>query len=100
MQADVPWFDDIPATAAIYLDPDGTPHDVGTVQRNPDLAKTYELLAHKGTKAFYHGKLAKAMVSAADNPVVAPTADHAWRHGVLTTKDLAKYHAIQRDPTT
>jgi gamma-glutamyltranspeptidase/glutathione hydrolase len=99
VQVDVPWFDDIPATAAIYLDPDGTPHDVGTVQTNPDLAKTYELLAHKGMKAFYHGKLAKAIVSAADNPVVAPTADHVWRHGVLTKHDVGKYHAIERDPT-
>jgi gamma-glutamyltranspeptidase/glutathione hydrolase len=99
VQADVPWFDDIPATAAIYLDPDGTPHDVGTVQRNPDLAKTYRLLAQRGAKAFYHGKLAKAIVSAADNPVVAPTADHTWRHGVLTAHDLSKYRAIQRDPT-
>ena len=25
----VPWFDDIPSTAAIYLDPDGTARDVG-----------------------------------------------------------------------
>ena len=36
------WFDDIPSTAKIYLDPDGSPHDVGTKLRNPDLAKTYE----------------------------------------------------------
>ena len=26
----VDFFNDIPATAALYLDPDGTPHDVGT----------------------------------------------------------------------
>src|ERR1044072_6708693 len=50
-------------------------------------------------KAVCHGKSARAIVSAADNPVVAPTADHVWRHGVLTKHDLAKYHAIQRDPT-
>ena len=37
------YFDDIPSTAAIYLDPDGTPRDVGTTLRNPDLARTYEL---------------------------------------------------------
>src|SRR6266542_3866462 len=40
-----PWFDDIPATAALYLDSDGTPHDVGTVFRNPDLARTYHRIA-------------------------------------------------------
>ena len=37
-QENLDWFNDIPATAALYLDPDGTPHDVGTVFRNPDLA--------------------------------------------------------------
>ena len=35
------YFDDVPSTQALYLDPDGTPHDVGTVLRNPDLARTY-----------------------------------------------------------
>ncbi len=44
-QENLDYFDDVPATAALYLDPDGTPHDVGTVFRNPDLAHTYELLA-------------------------------------------------------
>ena len=34
-----------PRSAALYLDPDGTPHDVGTVFRNPDLARTYERIA-------------------------------------------------------
>src|SRR5918911_2037216 len=38
-------FADFPATAALYLDPDGTPRDVGTVIRNPDLADTYKLIA-------------------------------------------------------
>ncbi|MEJ7568458.1 MAG: gamma-glutamyltransferase [Gaiellaceae bacterium] len=33
------YFDDVPATAALYLDADGTPRDVGTTLRNPDLAK-------------------------------------------------------------
>src|SRR5919108_32760 len=31
-------FADFPATAALYLDPDGSPRDVGTVIRNPALA--------------------------------------------------------------
>ena len=49
------WFDDIPSSAALYLDPDGTPHDVGTTFRNPDLAETYERIAHLGPKGFYRG---------------------------------------------
>src|SRR3954454_22977587 len=35
----VDWFNDIPSTAAIYLDPDGTPRDVGSTLKNPDLAR-------------------------------------------------------------
>src|SRR3954452_10560637 len=70
-QAAVPWFDDIPATAALYLDPDGTPHDVGTVFRNPDLARTYERIAHLGVKGFYRGVIADAAVDAVQNPAVA-----------------------------
>ena len=35
----VPWFDDIPATAALYLDPDGTSRDSGEVVKNPDMAQ-------------------------------------------------------------
>ena len=31
----VDFFDDIPSTAAIYLDPDGTPRDVGSTLREP-----------------------------------------------------------------
>jgi gamma-glutamyltranspeptidase/glutathione hydrolase len=94
-----PWFDDIPATAALYLDPDGTPHDVGTVFHNPDLAHTYELLAHKGMKAFYHGKLARAIVDTVQHIALTPTADHVWRTGVMTKHDLSEYRAPEREPT-
>ncbi len=94
-----PWFDDIPATAALYLDPDGTPHDVGTVFRNPDLARTYERIAHLGAKGFYRGAIADALVDTVQHPVVAPTADHIWRHGVMTMRDLHTYVAPERAPT-
>ncbi len=48
VQENLAWFDDVPATAALYLDPDGTPRDVGTVFRNPELARTYRLIARAG----------------------------------------------------
>ena len=48
----IPWFDDIPSTAAIYLDRDGTARDEGSVLRNPDMARTYRLIARRGTDGF------------------------------------------------
>ena len=50
----VDYFNDVPSTAAIYLDPDGTPRDVGTTLRNPDLARTYELIARGGAARLLH----------------------------------------------
>ena len=46
----VDWFNDIPSTAAIYLDPDGTPRDEGSTLRNPDLARTYRRMARPGRR--------------------------------------------------
>ncbi len=93
------YFDDIPSTAALYLDPDGTPRDIGTVIKNPDLARTYERLGRLGvTKGFYTGTVADAIVKAATQPPVAATADHTWRPGLLTTRDLNRYRVKERDP--
>jgi gamma-glutamyltranspeptidase / glutathione hydrolase len=98
-QQAVSWFDDIPATAALYLDPDGTPHDVGTVFRNPDLTRTYERIVHLGVKGFYRGAIADAITDTVQQPVVAPTADHVWRPGLMTMRDLHTYVAPERAPT-
>src|SRR5215211_848400 len=98
-QAAVPWFDDISTTAALYLDPDGTPHDVGTVFRNPDLARTYERIGHLGVKGFYRGAIADAMTNTIQHPPVLPKADHVWRPGVMTMRDLHTYVAPEREPT-
>jgi gamma-glutamyltranspeptidase/glutathione hydrolase len=98
-QGNVDFFDDIPSTAAIYLDPDGTPRDVGTRLRNPDLARTYELIARGGERAFYTGPVARAMAGAAQNPPVGPNANHVWRPGLMTRRDLREYDAVWRRPT-
>jgi gamma-glutamyltranspeptidase/glutathione hydrolase len=98
-QQAVPWFDDIPATAALFLDPDGTPHDVGTLFRNEDLARAYERIAHLGPKGLYRGVIAEATVDTVQHPGVAPTADHVWRPGLMTMHDLHDYVAPERAPT-
>ncbi|MDQ3381651.1 MAG: gamma-glutamyltransferase [Actinomycetota bacterium] len=97
-QGNVDYFNDIPATAALYLDPDGTPHDVGTVFRNPDLADTYARIAHLGAKGFYRGVVASTLVKTVQDPVVSPAANHTWRPGHLTMRDLHTYEAPERAP--
>jgi gamma-glutamyltranspeptidase / glutathione hydrolase len=98
-QQAVPFFDDIPATAALFLDPGGTPHDVGTVFSNPDLARAYRRIAQLGVKGFYRGAIADAMVGTVQHPAVAATADHTWRSGVMDMRDLHTYVAPERSPT-
>jgi gamma-glutamyltranspeptidase / glutathione hydrolase len=93
------WFDDVPSTAAIYLDPDGTPRDVGTTLQNPDMARAYEYIADHGARGFYHGALADAMAQAAQHPPIASTANHTWRPGLMTEDDIADYAALRRKPT-
>src|SRR5919201_439398 len=93
-------FNDFPATAALYLKPDGTPKDVGTVIRNPDLARTYALIARNGPDAFYSGKLAQAIVDTVTHPPLRAGSTRSVRPGVMTLADLASYEAIDRDPTS
>jgi len=98
-QANVDYFDDIKSTRALYLDPDGTPHDVGTVFRNPDLARAYERIGRRGVKGFYQGAIAAAMVDAVRRPPVTRDANHVWRPGVMTNRDVKGYEAPEREPT-
>ena len=98
-QGNLDYFNDVPATASLFLDADGTPRDVGSTFRNPELARTYELIARRGAAAFYTGELAEALARTVTAPPVAPTANHTWRPGVMTTADLRTYVAPQRAPT-
>ena len=94
----VAFFDDVPATASLFLDADGTPRDVGTVFRNPELASTYRLIARVGARGFYRGPLASAIAQTVRDPQASPLADHTWRPGVMTPADLAAYTAPEREP--
>lgn len=97
--ANADFFDDITSTAALFLEPDGTPPDVGSVFRNPDLARAYTRIARLGPKGFYRGAIADAMVTAVQQPPLAPAANHRWRPGVMTMRDVKAYVAPERPPT-
>jgi gamma-glutamyltranspeptidase/glutathione hydrolase len=98
-QDNAAYFDDIRSSEALYLDPDGTAHDIGTVQRNPQLARTYARIAHKGAKGFYRGAIASALTRAVQKPPLTADADHTWRPGLMTMRDLRAYTAPERTPT-
>ena len=98
-EPNVDWFDDVPSTAALYLDSDGTPRNVGSTLRNPDLARTYRQIARGGASAFYSGAIAEAIVDAAQHPPIASDANHRWRPGLITLGDLGSYAAPERTPT-
>jgi gamma-glutamyltranspeptidase/glutathione hydrolase len=98
-QQNVDFFDDITSTRAVYLEPDGTEYDVGDLFRNPDMARAYERIAHLGAKGFYRGAIADAMVTAVQQPPVAADANHVWRPGVMTMRDVKNYAAPERPPT-
>jgi gamma-glutamyltranspeptidase/glutathione hydrolase len=90
------------STQALYL-PGGAPPAVGSVQRNPDLADTYRLIARDGVDAFYTGPLAADIVATVQRPPVAETPIGSWpypiRPGALTAADLAGYRVRHPAPT-
>ena len=79
----------IPALAALFLLPDGSPRPAGTTLTNPALADALRLVAAGGADALLRGALGSEIVAAvrADaNP------------GLLTTDDLAAWRPIRTEP--
>ncbi|WP_046502246.1 gamma-glutamyltransferase [Streptomyces odonnellii] len=97
-QANQARFADFPASARLFL-PGGRLPVVGSVFKNPDLARTYEELGRKGTDALYHGKLAEDIVRTVRKPPVDPASTRVVRSGDLTTRDLAAYRTKRQAPT-
>ena len=91
-------FQDFSSTRALYL-PDGQAPAVGSIFRNPDLARTYQQLAGHGMNAFYGGDVANAIVTTVQHPPLVPGATRIVRPGLMTAQDLAAYRAILRAPT-
>ncbi|NEC67163.1 gamma-glutamyltransferase [Streptomyces sp. SID9727] len=91
-------FRDFPATRALFL-PGGKLPVVGSVLRNPDLARTYEEVGRKGVDELYRGELARDVVRTVRNPPVDPASDRVVRPGDLTAQDLRSYRALRQAPT-
>jgi gamma-glutamyltranspeptidase/glutathione hydrolase len=91
-------FSAIVPTAKLFL-PGGDAPQVGSVFKNRELARTYELLGAQGPSAFYSGPLAQEMASVVKNPPKAAGTTLPVMPGYLTPADLAQYKAIDREPT-
>jgi gamma-glutamyltranspeptidase/glutathione hydrolase len=73
----------------LFSRPDGSPLHAGDIFRNPEYARTLELIAKGHSRAFYEGPLAQAIVARThDDPLP----------GNMTVKDLAEYRAPWREP--
>jgi gamma-glutamyltranspeptidase/glutathione hydrolase len=71
----------------------------GTVVRNKELARTYEILAHSGASAFYRGEIAEAIAGTVTSPPKVPGSTRNVRPGEMTVDDLKKYRALDKAPT-
>jgi gamma-glutamyltranspeptidase / glutathione hydrolase len=86
------------STQSLYL-PRGKPPEVGTTFKNPDLAKTYQILADKGVNAFYRGEIGEAIVRTVQNPPVVANPPFRVLKGGMTMTDLDRYGIRVRPPT-
>ena len=95
-------FGQFDATKALYL-PGGAPPAVGSIQRNPDLADTYRLIARRGTGVFYGGPLGAEIATTVQHPPVSANPVGSWpysiRPGTLTAADIANYQVNHPAPT-
>ena len=91
-------FGAFPATAALYL-PKGDAPAVGSVLKNPDLARTYELMAREGARAIYRGPIAREIVDNVRHPKKSSTTTLPVPPGFMKVSDLSAYRALNQKPT-
>ncbi|WP_455221659.1 gamma-glutamyltransferase [Kaarinaea lacus] len=75
-----------PAAAAVFLHNNEVP-EIGYVIKQPDLARTLELIASQGKDGFYRGELAAKLVKGVRDA-----------EGIWTLEDLEEYNIVQRLP--
>jgi gamma-glutamyltranspeptidase/glutathione hydrolase len=98
-QAGISTLRDYTASRELLLTPSGEPLPLGYRLKNPDLARTYELLAKYGPSYFYGGPIGAAVVQADDHPVLYPGTNSITLRGIMTMDDLRSYVARTPAPT-
>ena len=81
---------DMPDIKAHFYHADGTPLQTGEIYKNPEYAASLKAIAAGGSKAFYTGEIAQAIV---DKVQHAPK-----NQGGMTLDDLANFKALEREP--
>jgi len=76
-----------PAGRRIYFDDAGELRALGTVLKNPDMARTLGRIAEDGVETFYEGEIAEEMA-----------ADIARNGGLLTREDIRKTRPEDTEP--
>lgn len=79
-----------PEAAALFYRPDGSPHAVGHLLRNPALAQVLRALAQQGSAALHEGEVAQA--------IVARVRQHPSNPGTMSLADLSGYRPRLREP--
>jgi gamma-glutamyltranspeptidase/glutathione hydrolase len=79
-----------PVAAAYFFRPDGEPREVGFNLRNPELAAVLRRIATEGSRGFYEGEVAQAIVDKVQK--------HPTNPGKLSLADLAGYQPKKRTP--
>ncbi len=79
-----------PESKKLFLHDDGSVPELGELRKNPDLARTFRLLAEQGPKVFYEGEIGRDVVKAVREAPFQP--------GKLSADDLKCYRAVLREP--
>jgi gamma-glutamyltranspeptidase/glutathione hydrolase len=79
---------DDPVAAAYFYQGDGSPHRLGHLLKNPELAAVLRAIAQDGPSALYRGAVAQAIVNKVQQ--------HPSNPGGLALADLARYQPLER----
>lgn len=99
------------STRKLFLDEHGQVPKLGTIMKNPDLAKTLRLIAQHGSDIFYDGDITDAIIQTVKQPPLVNNPDyeaidpnwHSFTEGLIigsmTKDDFKQYDVALREPT-